>query len=737
MKKFKSAIAWVLCALMLCACTGPVKNPDSQPTGTTATTYPAEQTYSVTVLDSNGDPVTGGVVVNFMKDGEAVAMQMVNGQGVAEKVLPTGHYTVELGFLDTSVSHHYDTSDLTLTPDKTALSVVLSQGLSENSLSLNAYSQTKDRYEDYQAHFISPGSTYVPLDTQDRTYVLFAPTQSGVYEFKVLDDGVVMGYYGSEHFVLSYNAAENGDEHQFIINVSNGMIGTDGAGTAVMVIGLDSNGATECTVSITRISDAELTIDDMPWDIYENKQTPAQFTLPDHVTIRDFDLKASTNSYQLVKGDDGLYHLGSKDGFVVYARLGSPSAYMDSIESILENAGMYYFFFDEDGDFIRKEGYSQAMQEYIACMDQVSGLYPLTDDILYMFQSHGSYVGWWDPKSPGYLFEDANGDPLPGINNELGWLFLCCYGETDPDDPCNAGHAEVIDAAKAPTCTREGLTEGTHCSVCGKVLTEQKKVPATGHSYGGWVEIQAPSADTEGLAERTCAVCGHKEQKTLGMVDAPDPEPKPEQVVGKPNNPDLPLELYGAGALSFDAQVKSGEYVIYHIYRLSGVYLTIEDEFAYVVYDGKTYWPEDGKISLLLINDSTYTPIEVHIGNYGFEDRTIHVDCLYPLGDMMNPERLKLGSFTTVLEPGNDQGYYYSFTADSSGVLTIVLDQVPAGVSCSVILYNLDSYEYVVMESNTASVKVKAGQNVQINISLATDDFQFPGGTVVATAVFE
>ena len=29
------------------------------------------------------------------------------------------------------------------------------------------------------------------------------------------------------------------------------------------------------------------------------------------------------------------------------------------------------------------------------------------------------------------------------------------------------GHTIEIDAAKEPTCTETGLTEGSHCSVCG------------------------------------------------------------------------------------------------------------------------------------------------------------------------------------------------------------------------------------------------------------------------------
>ena len=39
------------------------------------------------------------------------------------------------------------------------------------------------------------------------------------------------------------------------------------------------------------------------------------------------------------------------------------------------------------------------------------------------------------------------------------------------------GHTPVTDPAVPPTVTADGLTEGSHCAVCGKVLVTQKKVP--------------------------------------------------------------------------------------------------------------------------------------------------------------------------------------------------------------------------------------------------------------------
>lgn len=65
--------------------------------------------------------------------------------------------------------------------------------------------------------------------------------------------------------------------------------------------------------------------------------------------------------------------------------------------------------------------------------------------------------------------------------------------------PAN-GHTEVTDAAVEPTCTETGLTAGTHCLTCGKVITAQTEVAATGHVYGddGICETCGASRTQEG-----------------------------------------------------------------------------------------------------------------------------------------------------------------------------------------------------------------------------------------------
>lgn len=72
------------------------------------------------------------------------------------------------------------------------------------------------------------------------------------------------------------------------------------------------------------------------------------------------------------------------------------------------------------------------------------------------------------------------------------------------ENACN--HVVVVDEMVAPTCTTTGLTEGKHCSKCGKVLQEQIKLPALGHIGGIFTCTE----------QATCIRCHEKYGKPLG-----------------------------------------------------------------------------------------------------------------------------------------------------------------------------------------------------------------------------
>ncbi len=379
---------------------------------------PAETTYKVTITDANGTPYTTGVVVRFLKDGQQAAMQVVNEQGVAEKTLATGAYTVELQFTGDANDYYYDSTSLKLTADKPELTVTLAARAGE-AVPLLYGENGVTTY----AHGVGVGSTYVELE-DGRNYFLFTPQTPGMYRFTTTDDTAVIGYYGAPHFVQELSAAEVVD-NSFSISVRASMIGTNGTGTTVIVVGIDKGDNDSCMLNIVRTGDPEHSIEDEPWFVYEKTTDLELYALPQNALLNNFDL---TLDYTLVYNtEDGFYHLNTADGPLVLVHLVEDSEYLASYNTILENTGVVKYFFDEDGKFDKKESYSECLREYIQNSDEERGLYPLTEDLKYIIQQSGDHSGWFDENKSTYLFKDENGNILPGINPEISWLFMCCY----------------------------------------------------------------------------------------------------------------------------------------------------------------------------------------------------------------------------------------------------------------------------------------------------------------------
>lgn len=67
-------------------------------------------------------------------------------------------------------------------------------------------------------------------------------------------------------------------------------------------------------------------------------------------------------------------------------------------------------------------------------------------------------------------------------------------------------HTVVIDAAQSASCTKTGLTEGKHCSVCGTVIETQKTIPKKAHTYK---VVTTPATTVKnGSKVKKCSSCG-------------------------------------------------------------------------------------------------------------------------------------------------------------------------------------------------------------------------------------
>lgn len=412
-KALALTLLMVLSALLMVACGG---NGGGQ-SGTDAE-------YIVSVMDAAGTPVTSGVVVKFMQNGSQAAMQTVNESGKAIKTLTKGDYTVELQFTGSGTKYTYDTENLTLSAEKHEVTVELYNVLGD---------QTDEVYikDEYQTlHFVEPGCTAVELNRDSRTYFLFTPTQSGLFEFSVMGTESAIGYYGTP-FAVQEESGKEVVDNKFTISVRDANIGKNGTGTYVIVIGIDPS-ETDGVLCIKRIGEPEWSVSDEPWTVYETTAQLSAYTLPAGTKLAEFDLTASTDTYELVYNEtDGFYHLGSANGPLVYVQLGGTESetagYAAPFQVILTHENVSRYFYNEDGTFVKKESYSKCLREYIENMDAESGVYPLTEDLKYIIQNRGIQSGWFEPDNKGYLFVDANGGKVPDINNEISWLFMCRY----------------------------------------------------------------------------------------------------------------------------------------------------------------------------------------------------------------------------------------------------------------------------------------------------------------------
>jgi len=194
----------------------------------------------------------------------------------------------------------------------------------------------------------------------------------------------------------------------------------------------------QTVLRVVRVSDYIDT--SVPVTVYKATAPLTPWKMPAGMNVNKFDITGS-RTYNLVLDEaTGFYHLDSIDGPLVVVFLGKNSedhmSYLAPYETILDNSGVKAYFQNDDGTYNRCESYSECLIEYIGtkkeladktvtyvggCIDHESGMYPLTQDLMYIIQQHGNYSGWWDNSDERYLFESVV------VNKENAWLFMCGY----------------------------------------------------------------------------------------------------------------------------------------------------------------------------------------------------------------------------------------------------------------------------------------------------------------------
>ena len=363
----------------------------------TATSNPNAKTYTVEVVDYNGNPIKD-TAVSFLSGGKTVATVLVGSNGKASASLDKGNYTVEIKF-PSGTNYGFDKSTASLTSSKTSTKVVAAPK-----------ADTTDTTSVYEGKYVMQnvytGGTYIEMQSNGNNFIVFKPTKSGKYEIRTTDSSAKIVSAGSTSY---FNESPSYSGSSFEIDVYSDQV------KAGMQYVISVTGASESIVVIERTGSAgKLTT----YKTYAAKTTPKAFTLSGvsgktQKYVADY-LNAS--SFKIVLGSDGYYHKDSATGPIMYVVLNSKARYV-SMEDLVANGPLRSSSKGED--------YTECMMKYVDCIDSTYGVYPLTEDLKYMFQQGGKTKGWWDKSVEGgyYLFGSQT------VNTDIAWMFECCWWE--------------------------------------------------------------------------------------------------------------------------------------------------------------------------------------------------------------------------------------------------------------------------------------------------------------------
>ncbi len=279
-----------------------------------------------------------------------------------------------------------------------------------------------DIIEDPDANFglsdtaIQVGTAAYPIiPTYEYTVYEFAPTETGRYTFTSPDANVALVSNNGMWITVgsTTTAIEDG-----IVTEGTFQWDCTSEGQSIWVAAkLLDESANTAEITVTR---EELVIVEHEKRNYENTVTPEAFTFTGDATALLYVDTLDDNCDEAVLGDDGYYHLNSKNGPILLVDLNDEIMNLADAQSYGQLRETVY-----NGDEVDHiMDYNEAFGAYYACADEATGLYPLTADLITMYQKIGASKGWYGEDGwLGGLLDDA-------------WMFACYYleGASDIDD---------------------------------------------------------------------------------------------------------------------------------------------------------------------------------------------------------------------------------------------------------------------------------------------------------------
>ncbi|MCD8006953.1 MAG: InlB B-repeat-containing protein [Oscillospiraceae bacterium] len=153
---------------------------------------------------------------------------------------------------------------------------------------------------------------------------------------------------------------------------------------------------------------------------------------------------------------------------------------------------------DVTGDVTYTATYSATVNTYtVRWLDEDGTELEKDTDVAY--GTEPSYDGQKPTKASGLQYHYTFDDWTPTVSDVTGdATYTATYTQT--------AHTTEIQNAKEATCTEDGYTGDTVCTVCWMTISTGTVIPATGHTYEA--VVTAPTCTETGYTTYTCSVCG-------------------------------------------------------------------------------------------------------------------------------------------------------------------------------------------------------------------------------------
>ena len=122
----------------------------------------------------------------------------------------------------------------------------------------------------------------------------------------------------------------------------------------------------------------------------------------------------------------------------------------------------------------------------------------------------------------GHNYRAESTDATCTTGGKTTYVCVNCGDSYEEKVPAKGHTVGGYEITKQPACTEAG-TKAQKCTVCGEVI-KTEEIPATGHTESGWITDKEPTCTAEGSRHTECNVC-HTQMNT-GII------PKTEHTAG-------------------------------------------------------------------------------------------------------------------------------------------------------------------------------------------------------------